>query len=181
VTSGITLRVWFRLDLHPKCILLVLCTFQSTFTIMAPMLSDEMRQRISQNQHRFNNQGCDTEKGTVTHYNYKQLFVRLEVQSHMQSTVSVNELWHWLLVLQDLPRSGSGFGFGWRPSLLISLQGPFHTSKEGALKVICHFEPSRLGWNKEPYPRTINFHLSQHRNDAKRFKNIVPIVWHSNS
>jgi hypothetical protein len=56
---------------------------------MAPMLSDEMRQRISQNQHRFDNQGCDTEKGTVTHYNYKQLFVRFEVQSHMQSTVAV--------------------------------------------------------------------------------------------
>jgi len=34
-------------------------------------------------------EGCDTEKGTVTHYNYKQLFVRFEVQSHMQSTVKV--------------------------------------------------------------------------------------------
>jgi len=27
----------------------------------------------------FNNQGCDTKKGMVTHYNYKQLFLRFEV------------------------------------------------------------------------------------------------------
>jgi len=32
-------------------------------------------------------EGCDTEKGMVMHYNYKQLFMRFEVQSHMQSTV----------------------------------------------------------------------------------------------
>lgn len=35
--------------------------------------------------------------------------------------------------------------------------------------------------NKELYPRAIDFHLSQHGSDAERFKDIVLIVWHSNS
>jgi hypothetical protein len=58
------------------------------------------------NQHLFNNQGCDTEKGTVTHYNYKQLFVRLEVQSHMQSTVN-QQCFRRLLTLLTLGNNAS--------------------------------------------------------------------------
>jgi hypothetical protein len=32
-------------------------------------------------------QGCDTKTTKVTHYMYKQVFVRFVVQSHMQNTV----------------------------------------------------------------------------------------------
>ena len=47
-------------------------------------------------------------------------------------------------------------------------------------RVLC-ISGQLLPRNKELYPRAVNFHLLQHGRDAEHFKEIVPIMWHSNS